>query len=385
MPGREIALVRCGPDALSAVAYLAALEAGHAAILLEAGADPAPIVERYDPRYVIEDREVHVREDAAPADLHPDLRLLLSTSGSTGSPKLVRLTARNVLANADAITEYLGLDAGERAVASLPLPYSYGLSVLNSHLRAGASVAFTPHSVIRPEFWEDVRRHEVTSFAGVPYSYAMLERIGMRDMALPSLRTMTQAGGRLDPEVALRYADRARFFVMYGQTEATARIAYVPPERLREKAGAIGIAIPGGRLSVGEGDELVYEGPNVMLGYAESREDLARGDDLAGVLPTGDLGRVDGDGFFFVTGRLKRIAKVFGQRVNLDEVEAAVEGPAGAVAGEDRIDVFAERGADARTLARRFRLPPRALQVHVVERLPLKGSGKVDYAALGDG
>lgn len=384
MPGRELVLARCGPDALSAIGYLAAVAAGHAVILLEADADPTAILETYDPRFVISEREVHVREDAAPAQLHPDLCVLLSTSGSTGSPKLVRLTERNVLANAASIAQYLALDPGERAIASLPLPYSYGLSVLNSHLIAGASVAFTPHSVIRPEFWEDVRRHAVTSFAGVPYAYAMLERIGMRDMDLPHLRTMTQAGGRLAPEVAARYATRARFFVMYGQTEATARIAYVPPERLADKPGAIGIAIPDGRLSVDDG-ELVYSGPNVMQGYATTRADLARGDELAGILRTGDLGRADDEGFFYVTGRAKRIAKVYGQRINLDEVEAAVDGPAGAIAGDDRIDVFAERGADARALAARFRVPPRALGVHQIERLPVKGSGKIDYAALRDG
>jgi long-chain acyl-CoA synthetase len=382
MPGRELVLVRCGPDARSAIGALAALAAGHATILLEAGADPAEILARYDPRYVLADGEVQLREDAAAAELHPELRLLLSTSGSTGSPKLVRLTAANVLANAASIAEYLGLHPGERAIASLPIPYSYGLSVLTSHLHAGASVALTPHSVIRPDFWDDVRRHAATSFAGVPYSYAMLERIGVRDMELPSLRTMTQAGGRLDPELALRYAERTRFFVMYGQTEATARIAYVPPERLAEKAGTIGIAIPGGGLRVADDGELIYTGPNVMLGYAESRADLARGDELRGVLPTGDLGTVDADGFFSVTGRLKRIAKVFGQRVNLDEVEAAVAGPAGAVAADDAIDVYAERGADGRALARRFRLPPRAVRVHEVQALPVKGSGKVDYAAL---
>ncbi|MBX5441065.1 MAG: AMP-binding protein [Solirubrobacteraceae bacterium] len=352
-------------------------------ILLEAGADPGPILAAYDPRYVVADGEVRER-DAAPAELHPDLRLLLSTSGSTGSPKLVRLTGRNLLANAAAIAEYLGLGPGERAIASLPLPYSYGLSVLHSHLYAGASVAFTPHSIIRREFWDDVRRHEATSFAGVPYAYAMLERIGMRDMDLPSLRTMTQAGGRLDPEVALRYARRVRFFVMYGQTEATARISYVPPQRLPEKPGSIGIPVPGGRLTV-DGGELVYEGPNVMLGYARTRADLARGDEQGGVLRTGDLGHADDDGFFYVTGRAKRIAKVYGQRINLDEVEAAVDGPAAAVGGDDRIDVYAEREADARALAARFRLPPRAIRVHAVERLPVKPSGKVDYALLADG
>jgi acyl-coenzyme A synthetase/AMP-(fatty) acid ligase len=380
MPGRELALVRCGPDAASAIGYLAALHAGHAAILFDAAADAGPVLERYDPRYVVSGATIE-RRDAPAAELHPELRVLLSTSGSTGSPKLVRLTERNVLSNAAAIVEYLGLDAGERAIATLPIPYSYGMSVLHSHLLAGASIAFSPHSIVRPELWADVRRHGVTSFAGVPYAYAMLERIGMRDMDLPSLRTMTQAGGRLDPELAARYAAHRRFFVMYGQTEAAPRIAYVPPERLAEKAGSIGVPVPGGALRA-EDAELVYEGPTVMLGYARSRADLARGDELGGVLRTGDLGHADDDGFFYVTGRVKRIAKVYGQRVNLDEVEAAVEGPAGAVAGEDRIDVFAERGADARALAARFRLPPRAIRVHEVERLPLRSSGKIDYAAL---
>ena len=384
LPGRELVLVRTRADAASAIAYLTAVRAGHAVILLEADADPTAIVQTYDPRYVITGEQVEVREDAAPADLHPDLRVLLSTSGSTGSPKLVRLTEANVAANAASIAQYLELGPGERAIQSLPLSYSYGLSVLNSHVHAGASVAFTPHSIIRPEFWADVRRHEATSFAGVPYAYAMLERIGMRDMDLPSLRTLTQAGGHLDPEVVARFAAQRRFFVMYGQTEATARIAYVPPERLGDKPGSIGIAIPGGELSIEDG-ELVYRGPNVMMGYATSRADLARGDDLGGVLRTGDLGYVDDDGFFFVTGRAKRIAKVFGQRINLDEIEAAVDGPAGAIAGEDRIDVFTERGADARALATRFRLPPRALRVHEIERLPVMASGKVDYAALRDG
>jgi acyl-coenzyme A synthetase/AMP-(fatty) acid ligase len=386
LPGRELALVRCGPDAASAIGYLAALTAGHAVILLEAAADPAQVLERYDPRYVVSGRDVEVREDAAPAALHPSLRVLLSTSGSTGSPKLVRLTEENLLSNAAAIVEYLALDGGERAIASLPIPYSYGLSVLHSHLLAGASIAFTEHSVIRPEFWEDARRHAATSFAGVPYAYAMLERIGMRDMELPALRTLTQAGGRMDPQMALRFAADRPLTVMYGQTEAAPRIAYLPAQRLAQKPGSIGIAIPGGELSVVEG-ELVYRGPNVMLGYAESRADLARGDDQLGVLSTGDLGHVDDDGFFFVTGRAKRIAKVFGQRINLDEIEAAIDGPAGAVAGEDRIDVFAERAdaTDARALAARFRLPPRALRLHPVERLPVKASGKVDYGALVDG
>jgi acyl-coenzyme A synthetase/AMP-(fatty) acid ligase len=259
---------------------------------------------------------------------------------------------------------------------------------------------------MRPEFWDDFRAGECTSFAGVPYAYEMLERTGFRDRQLPSLRTMTQAGGRMAPEMIVRYhehlvARRGRLVVMYGQTEATARISYVPPDRLPEKAGTIGIPIPRGRLSVIDDrgapvptetiGELVYEGPNVMLGYASERGHLSRGDELGGRLLTGDLGYVDRDGFFVVTGRSRRIAKVYGLRINLDEVERAVsgDGPVAAVSGPDQIVVFTVDGDGAdvsevrMSLARAFALTPRAFTIRRVDALPLLRSGKVDYAALG--
>jgi long-chain acyl-CoA synthetase len=322
--------------------------------------------------------------------------VLLSTSGTTGSPRLVRLARRNLEANAASIAEYLEIDAGERAIASLPIHYSYGLSVLNSHLAAGASIVLTRESVIRPGFWEQAAAQGATSFAGVPYTYAMLERTGLlRTRAPKTLRTLTQAGGRLAPEaiVALHelMAERGgRLFVMYGQTEATARIAYVPPDALPDKAGTIGLPIPRGELRVDDG-ELVYRGPNVMLGYAEDRADLARGDDLGGELRTGDLGHRDDDGFFVVTGRSARIAKVFGLRVNLDEVEAAARrfGAVAAVDAGDAVRLFVEGDAvdprEVRThLADLMHVNSRAFDVHGIERLPTRGSGKIDYAALSE-
>ena len=178
--------------------------------------------------------------------------VLLSTSGTTGSPKLVRLAHRNIEANADSIAEYLDIDERERAIQSLPIHYSYGLSVLHSHLATGASVILTPHSIMRPEFWADAARWQATSFAGVPYSYAILQRTGLLRRAMPdTMRTLTQAGGRLAPEAIVKLHELmqergGRLFVMYGQTEATARISYVPPEALPEKAHTIGIPIPGG-------------------------------------------------------------------------------------------------------------------------------------------
>lgn len=267
---------------------------------------------------------------------HPELALLLATSGSTGDAKFVRLSGANMLANACSIATYLGLAPGEIAIQSLPLHYSYGLSVLNSHLLAGATVALTSHSFIRPEFWRVVDGCRCTSFAGVPYMYETLHRLRINPAEHNSLRTMTQAGGHLRVDFVRYFHEAAmnrgaRFFVMYGQTEATARIAYVPPERLSEKYGSIGIAIPNGRLwlEVVDGEpaqqQLFYSGPNVMMGYANGPADLARGDELGGILATGDLAECDGDGYFRLTGRMARIAKLFGKRINLAGVETEVE------------------------------------------------------------
>ncbi len=287
----------------------------------------------------------------------------------------------------------------------MPLHYSFGLSVLNSHWHAGAAVVLTTQSVMQKSFWESVTSLGCTSLAGVPYTYQLLERIGYREMDLPSLVTMQQAGGALDRTLTELYATHmrekgGRLFVMYGQTEATARIAYVPPERLPEKLGSAGCAIPGGELRVEPigmatpgrppVGEVIYEGPNVMQGYATDRAGLQAGDELGGVLRTGDIGYLDDDGFLFLTGRSKRIAKVFGLRVNLDEVELMLRegGSAAVVAEDDRIWGFCCYGTEAdmqelkRTLGRRLDLHPTAIELRTIEDLPVTSSGKTDYRAL---
>ena len=328
------------------------------------------------------------------AEPHPDLALLLTTSGSTGNPKLVRLSRRAVQFSAEAIADSLGIDADEVAPTTLPLFYTYGLSVLNSHLVRGATVVLESTGIMQRDFWTAVERYGVTSLAAVPYQYEMLRRLRFDPAKYPTLRTLTQAGGRLRPQLVTDFAERmaavgGRLFVMYGQTEAGPRMTVLPPERIADKLGSAGLPIPGGRLTICD-EEVVYHGPNVMMGYAESAADLARGDELQGVLHTGDLGRLDDEGFLFITGRLKRIAKVFGVRVNLDDVERSLasHGAVAAVAGDDRIHVFVE-GADA-TLARSLRGELASwldthfsgLDVRGLERLPLLPTGKVDYRAL---
>lgn len=334
---------------------------------------------------------------------HRDLALLLATSGSTGDAKFVRLSLANLLANARSIATYLGLGPGEISIQSLPLHYSYGLSVLNSHLLAGAAVALTSHSFIRPEFWRVFDECRCTSFAGVPYMYETLHRLRFQPSKHPTLRTLTQAGGHLRVDLVRHFNDSVResdgrFFVMYGQTEATARIAYVPPDRLAEKVGTIGVAIPGGELWLEpvDGDaaaqQLHYRGANVMLGYATGPSDLARGDDQGGMIATGDLAERDADGFFRITGRLARFAKLFGKRISLAGVEAEVEkvfsARTAALDGGDRLRVLLEGANEA--LAARVRayladwlaVPPPALDVAPIIQLPLTASGKKDYKAL---
>lgn len=285
----------------------------------------------------------------------PDLALLLTTSGSTGSPKLVRQTYRNIESNAASIAACLELDATERPVTTLPMHYTYGLSILHSHLLTGSTLLLTGASVVQKAFWDFFHAHGATSFGGVPYTYAMLKRIGFFDMELPTLRAFTQAGGKLPPELhrlCAAYATRTgkRFYVMYGQTEATARMGCLPWTKAAEKCGCMGVAIPGGAFSLSGEDgktitradtvgELIYRGANVTPGYAECREDLAKGDERGGVLATGDMARRDKDGFYTIVGRKKRFLKLFGSRINLDECEALIksrfEGLDCACAGED--------------------------------------------------
>ena len=269
--------------------------------------------------------------------LNDDLALLLTTSGSTGSPKLVRQSYKNIEANTKSIVEYLELSESERAITTLPMNYTYGISIINTHLWVGASLILTEKGLMQKEFWQQMKEYEATSFGGVPYTYEMLNRLRFERMQLPSLRYVTQAGGKLSPQLHEKFAKWAidsgkKFVVMYGQTEATARMSYLPADKALEKYGSMGIAIPGGKFSLIDIDgneitepetvgELVYTGANVTPGYAECGYDLSKGDERNGRLETGDMAKFDKDGYFFIVGRKKRFLKIFGNRVNLDETE----------------------------------------------------------------
>ena len=280
-----------------------------------------------------------VKTGSHPAPMYDELSLLLPTSGSTGSPKLVRHSYRNIEANADNVRRLFKLDGTEKAMAILPMHYTMGLSVIASHLLAGATLLLSGRSLLDKGFWATLK--EATSFTGVPYSYEILTKMRFTRMDLPNLKVITQGGGKLTEAMwntlAQYAADKGKQFIAtYGQSECTARMAYLPAEKALEKVCSIGIAEPGGQLSIvddignetfeGEAQgEMVYRGENVTLGYATCREDLLKGDENHGMMHTGDLACRDTDGYYFIIGRLKRFLKIYGLRIGLDEVEQMIK------------------------------------------------------------
>jgi acyl-CoA synthetase (AMP-forming)/AMP-acid ligase II len=419
--GTGVALLLCQNTIATVIDYLAALAAGYSVMPLDAAIASEPldgILAGYRPEWILGTDSTRnflgydatqgdsaQRRTASDAfDVCGDLAILLSTSGSTGSPRMVRLSESNVNANTRSIISSLSITEHDRALTSMPLHYSYGLSVLNSHLAAGASVVISSASVIDPLFWSAIADHSVTTFAGVPYTFAMLKKLKYSPAKTPSITKITQAGGKLDVESvselqSLCAANEVEFFIMYGQTEAGPRISCLPSSRLHEKLASAGLSMSGGDLFIDEVDsdlpagtrgEIVYRGPNVMLGYASVREDLTGEDVANGVLRTGDLGYIDPDGFLFVTGRIKRIAKLFGTRVSLDEVEALMAGlgVVAAVGGNDKLHIHhqctdSEAITSARkSLSRTLKAPSAAIVMHFDSEFPVMPSGKVDYRSL---
>lgn len=328
-------------------------------------------------------------------ELHPSLGLMLSTSGTTGNPKMIRLSYDNITSNAQSILQYLNIPSTDRAITTLPINYSYGLSIINTSLSAGSTIILNNQNVLSLEFWNNFKKHEVTSMAGVPYTYQMLHRLNFSDKNLPSLKIMTQAGGRLDSAMQSYFTHAAKekkfdFYIMYGQTEATARISYLHTNQFPNKLGTIGIPIPGGKLVIDEDEQLIYHGHNVMMGYAHSRMDLSKGNELDGRLATGDLATVDQDGFYSIKGRINRFIKLFGVRVNMDDIERCLERKIPlacyCIGTEDRLMIITTESIHSdnikNTLFQAYKIPPTSVEVLTLDEIPTLATGKIDYKAL---
>lgn len=345
----------------------------------------------------------------SPYPLNDELGLLLTTSGSTGSPKLVRQSYKNLRSNTESIVSYLEITDCEKPITTLPMNYTYGLSIVNTHLSVGATILLTDKTLMDRGFWQFFKENQATSFGGVPYTYEMLNRLRFFQMDLPSLKTMTQAGGKLLPDLHKKYAEYAKehnkkFIVMYGQTEATARMAYLPADKSLEKYGSMGIAIPGGKFKLLDTNnqeidepeiagELVYEGDNVTLGYAQCGDDLIKGDERNGILHTGDIAKRDKDGYYYIVGRLKRFLKIFGNRVNLDEIERIIKAQfvlkeCACSGHDDKMTIFVVEPKDVTLseirnfISAKTKLNISAFEVKEIAQIPKNDAGKILYKAL---
>ncbi len=338
--------------------------------------------------------------------LHDELALLMTTSGTTGNSKLVRLSYTNLQSNANSIVEYMELNFESRAITTLPFNYSYGLSIINSHLCVGGSIILNEHSITEMSFWEKYEEFSPNHLGGVPFTYEMLGRFKEKLFANQSLRTLTQAGGRLPEKTVKIFAEECKkrsikFYVMYGQTEATARMSYLDCQNAIDHPSSIGKPIPRGKFFIVDSNgleithdglegEIVYEGPNVAMGYATKNNDLILGDENKGRLHTGDIGLRDELDFYYIKGRLSRIAKINGIRINLQEVEDFIStlGVISAVLSDDsKIYIFFERYAHKEDLkiriADNLKLRPGSLVLKELDSLPRTTSGKIDVGSLG--
>lgn len=422
---RTLVFILCTNSIASIAGYVAFLRNNIVPVLVDSKLDKTllhHLVETYEPAYIwapsgslqdfegVYSTEYHgysLLRTSFPIemDMYPELALLLTTSGSTGSPKLVRQSYKNIEANTNSIIEYLAIVSDDRPITTLPMSYTYGLSIINTHLQAGATILATETTLMQKEFWNFLKKEKATTFGGVPYTYQMLNRLRFFNMNLPSIRYITQAGGKLSADLSLKVATSAaekgfKFVVMYGQTEATARMSYLPPDRAIDKYGSMGIAIPGGEFWIQDDGgnkitenevvgELVYRGANVTLGYAEKKEDLALGDERGGILVTGDMAKRDADGFYYIVGRKKRFLKIFGSRVNLDETERLLldKGYVCACTGvDDRMSVYTENQGKEQEiqkfLAELLSLNSSAFVVKYIESIPKNESGKTLYSGL---
>ena len=423
---RKLAFLLCENNIESVLGYLACLKNGVVPLLIGSSIDEElllNLINTYQPNFIWTSRNfdslnkewmmIHRNRsyqllgsiDQFQHSFHPDLALLLMTSGSTGSPVLVRISYKNLIENASSISQSLSISQQDIPITTLPMNYTYGLSIINSHLLNGCQMVLTEESILSKDFWALLNAKRVTTFGGVPYTYQMLRRLGFEKMYLPSITKLTQAGGKLDLNLVKYFAEVCadkgiQFFVMYGQTEATARMSCLPAKDAIRKAGSIGVPISNGSfylldeaenvISVSdEVGELHYKGPNVSMGYAYALSDFSKDDENKGVLATGDLAKMDEEGYYYIVGRKKRFIKVFGNRISLDEVEnlSQKNGYYCVCTGiDDKLIIYTTHENDLHglkdTISAKIGIHNSAITVRYIPDFPRNDSGKILYSKL---
>lgn len=419
---RSLVFLMCDNSAEIVMAYVGLLRKKIVVVLLDSNINFTHyenLTQAYKPNYTISNKPLKTKASfklnnncyiyqnypAHEHKLHNDLAMLLTTSGSTGSLKYVRLSYENIYQNTKDIITYLEIKPEDITITTLPMNYTYGLSIINTHLFAGASIVLSDVSVMSKRFYETLNKYQVSSFGGVPYTYEMLSRQTFLHKPVKSLKYLTQAGGKLPIELGEKFinfctANNMKFIIMYGQTEATARMAYLPWDYANKKMGSIGRPIPNGEITLhDENDvlitgfhtsgEIVYQGKNVMMGYACDLSDLEKGNELNGILHTGDIAYRDEEGFYFIVGRQNRFLKLFGKRINLDEIERLLQnkGLHCVCTGKDDYMNIYTLETDNEDVIKLYLydmagINMQCIHVHHINEIPRNTSGKIKYHSL---
>lgn len=421
---RSIVFILCENSIGAVLGYLAAIENKVVPLMLSSDIDKAQLddlIATYEPTYLwVPEKMVNqfgyptvrqkydyslLKTEYDLYDIHEELAMLLATSGSTGSPKLVRHSYKNLQANAFSVATSFELTEDEIAMISLPVNFTQGLSTVTSNLYVGGTILVTTATLMQKEFWNLLKEKKATSFTGVPYSYDILHRLRFTKMDLPHLRIINEGGGRLTDERFKELAQYAldnnkKFIATYGSTETTSRMAFLRPELAINKCGSIGNAMVNGKIVImddekpvqnaGDIGEIVYYGPNVTLGYAEHKADLAKGDERQGVYRTGDMAYYDEDNCIFIVGRQKRFLKLFGYRIGLDETERMLKieyGPEFACVGTDKKMIIyttyvGKEQEIIQFMQEKTNINAAAFAVRVIDEIPKNTTGKTQYNRL---
>lgn len=342
-------------------------------------------------------------------EIKNNLSILATTSGSTGSAKLVRQSYNNIKSNTYSIIKYLKLNKDNITITNLPLSYTFGMSIINTHLEVGSKIVITKKTVFEKFFWELFKIHQINTIYGVPYTYEILDRLNFFSKNTKNLKLLAQAGGKITETLQRKiyfYINRYKkiFSIMYGQAEATTRISYLPYNKFGKKIGSIGIPIPGGKIKlIGDNSqeiknpstigEIVYEGKNVCMGYAFDRGDINKKDEWNGKIFSGDLAKRDNEGYYYIVGRRKRFSKIYGLSINLDEIENLLKSKFSfsefaVISLENKIMIFSStRGMKNKILnyiRTNININIRTFEIIFIKKIPNLSNGKNNYKALLD-
>lgn len=409
---RSLLLIRCEVCIEVIMAYVAALRGKVPMMMVESNVECDEIVFQYEPEYIWQNVKLTITEGYKVSwsrgdfvllkktnqvcyEINDELALLLSTSGSTGSAKFVRISYKNIEFSTKVVADSLNIQEGNVAIVTLPLAYIYGLSVINTYLYVGATLLIPYVPMIQKSFWDFFKEYAGTFIYGVPYTYEVIRKLNILSRGLTGLKLMAVAGGKISQENERYMLDMSikygfDFASMYGQTEATGRISTTFLNRNIDKFGSAGQVISGGRIDI-QDDEIIYYGENVAMGYANGYKDLCKGDEWKGVLKTGDVGCIDEDGFVYINGRKKRIAKINGYRLSLDEVEKRLSNSLSiscvCIEKSDRLYVVYEDGEMnvemmKKELERITHLHKNCFDIKAVSRIPRNSSGKIMYEEI---